>query len=240
LRKLNISYKDKVSIELRQWVNKIHRKPSLTKVVAKKLQMKVNEKIPEKIHRIITKALKGMIEATISGSKYTTKLKKDPNQMTFEEKESYVKERLQFYRKIAVAEGAGTGAGGIFLGMADFPLLLTIKMKFLMECAMIYGFNPNKLEERIFLLHIFQMSFSSDEHKKKIYEEILRWDNMDHHLNDEKWRKLQQEYRDYIDLAKLFQLLPGIGAVVGAYANYNLMDELGETAMNCFRMRTLN
>ena len=32
--------------------------------------------------------------------------------------------------KIAAAEGAGTGAGGILLGLADFPLLLTIKIKF--------------------------------------------------------------------------------------------------------------
>ena len=32
--------------------------------------------------------------------------------------------------KIAAAEGAGTGAGGILLGLADFPLLLGIKIKF--------------------------------------------------------------------------------------------------------------
>ncbi len=29
-------------------------------------------------------------------------------------------------------EGAGTGAGGIFLGLSDFPLLLGIKVKFYM------------------------------------------------------------------------------------------------------------
>jgi hypothetical protein len=51
------------------------------------------------------------------------------------------------------------------------------------------------------------------------------------------WREFQQEYRDYIDFAKMLQLLPGIGAVAGAYANYNLLDQLGETARNAYRLR---
>jgi hypothetical protein len=53
------------------------------------------------------------------------------------------------------------------------------------------------------------------------------------------WRVFQQEYRDYIDFVKMFQLLPCVGAVVGAYANYNLLDHLGEVAKNCYRIRIL-
>jgi len=45
------------------------------------------------------------------------------------------------------------------------------------------------------------------------------------------------DYRDYIDLAKLFQLVPLIGAPVGAIANYKLTDHLGRYAMNCYRLR---
>ena len=51
------------------------------------------------------------------------------------------------------------------------------------------------------------------------------------------WYVFQQEYRDHIDLVKMLQLIPGFGAIVGAYANYNLLDQLGETAMNAYRMR---
>ena len=54
------------------------------------------------------------------------------------------------------------------------------------------------------------------------------------------WREFQQEYRDHIDFVKMLQLVPGIGAVVGALANYNLLDQLGETAKNCYRLRLLN
>jgi hypothetical protein len=40
-----------------------------------------------------------------------------------------------------------------------------------------------------------------------------------------------------MDIAKLLQLVPGIGAVVGAYANYKLVDKLGVTAINAYRLR---
>ncbi|MFV1458103.1 EcsC family protein, partial [Bacillus mycoides] len=42
------------------------------------------------------------------------------------------------------------------------------------------------------------------------------------------------------DLAKMLQLVPIIGAPVGAYANYQLLQRLGEVTMNCYRMRLLN
>ena len=50
--------------------------------------------------------------------------------------------------KIAAAEGAGT-AGGILLGLADFPLLLGIKIKFLFDAATLYGFDTSDKEERL-------------------------------------------------------------------------------------------
>ena len=136
-------------------------------------------------------------------------------------------------------EGAGTGAGGILLGLADFPLLLSIKMKFLFDVAAIYGFDTKAYDERLFLLHVFQLAYSSDTLRQETLEKIENWEEMKHTLTDMDWQVFQQEYRDHIDLAKMLQLLPGIGAAVGAYANYNLLDQLGETAMNAYRLRIL-
>lgn len=51
------------------------------------------------------------------------------------------------------------------------------------------------------------------------------------------WRTFQLEYRDYIDLAKLFQLIPVVGAVVGAYVNHRLTNKLGTNVMNAYRLR---
>ncbi|GAE46085.1 EcsC protein [Mesobacillus boroniphilus JCM 21738] len=123
--------------------------------------------------------------------------------------------------------------------MADFPLLLTIKMKFLFEAASVYGFDPSKYQERLFILYVFQLAFSSDDHRKQTLELIENWEARKAELSELDWQQFQQEYRDYIDFAKMLQLMPGIGAVVGAYANYHLLDQLGETAMHAYRIRIL-
>jgi hypothetical protein len=51
------------------------------------------------------------------------------------------------------------------------------------------------------------------------------------------WRAFQQQYRDHIDLAKLAQLLPVVGAPVGAIVNWRLVEHLGTTAVMAYRMR---
>lgn len=138
-------------------------------------------------------------------------------------------------------EGGITGAGGIFLGLADFPILLGIKIKLLFDIASIYGFDTGDYKERVYILHIFELAFSSHIHRKKVYLEIKGWEersrNLPEDLNQFEWRSFQQEYRDYIDLAKMAQLLPGIGAPVGVVVNNSLIKKLGSTAMNAYRLR---
>src|SRR5699024_10030298 len=126
----------------------------------------INGMIPNKAHRIITEAIKNMVKATLFGSNLTTNKTKSTG-MRLDERDDLLKEKLSSYRKTAVAEGAGTEAGGIFLGLADFPLLLSIKMKFLFEAAAVYGFDTAEYEERLFILHVFQLAFSSDDKKKE-------------------------------------------------------------------------
>lgn len=53
------------------------------------------------------------------------------------------------------------------------------------------------------------------------------------------WRNFQQEYRDYIDVAKMAQMIPFFGAPVGLVVNNSLLKKLGKTAMNSYRMRIL-
>lgn len=233
-----MDYERKVQEELHNWRKKILKQPSLFHQLSKKAQTKMNEMIPEQAHQIITDSMKGMVKATLAGSNMTTK-KGQSIGMSLMERDELLKEKLTTYRKTAVIEGAGTGAGGILLGLADFPLLLSIKLKFLFETADIYGFNTDDYAERLFILHVFQLAFSSDHKRKETLYIIDNWQEEKTRLIDVDWRSFQQEYRDYIDLVKLLQLIPGFGAIVGAYANHNLLDTLGETAMNAYRLRFL-
>ena len=148
------------------------------------------------------------------------------------------------YRKTAAVEGGITGAGGILLGLADFPLLIGIKLKLLFDIAALYGFNVYDYRERVYILHIFELAFSSDVHRKNVYLKMIDWEtkrnSFPEDINQFDWRSFQQEYRDYIDLAKMAQLVPIIGAPVGVIVNNSLIKKLGRTAMNAYRMRLIS
>lgn len=233
------TYEESVKEEIQDWQRKIFKRSSLFNRMSKKAQNKINGMIPEKAHHIITESIKNMVKATLFGSDLTTN-KNRAIELSLFERDELLKEKLTSYRKTAVVEGAGTGAGGIFLGLADFPLLLSIKMKFLFQAAAVYGFDTAGYEERLFILHVFQLAFSKDEKRRETFHIVADWEERRKTLVDMDWHVFQQEYRDYIDLVKMLQLIPGFGAIVGAYANHNLLDQLGETAMNAYRMRYLN
>ena len=233
-----IDYTMKVEEELLFWKRKMIKRPGLIGRTSKKAQSKMNGLIPDKIHNVMTESIKSMVKVTLAGSNITTK-KQQATGLNLFERDELFKEKLTTFRKTAVIEGAGTGAGGIMLGLVDFPLLLSIKMKFLFEAAAVYGFDANEYEERLFILHVFQLAFSGEETRRETLAIIENWEEQRHLIADMNWQDFQQGYRDHIDLVKMFQLIPGFGAVVGAFANYNLLDQLGEAAMNSYRMRLL-
>lgn len=232
-------YEKEIMNELDAWQRKMLKNPGFFNALSKRIQNKINKYIPEKVHQAITATMKQMIKAVLFGSKITTG--QQSFQLSIEETEKKVKEKIKYYRTTAVVEGGITGAGGILLGLADFPILLAIKIKLLFEIAALYGYDVKDYKERVYILYIFQIAFSSDEYRKTIYLEMENWDEKAKQLPNKidlfNWRHLQQEYRDYIDLAKMAQLIPVIGAPVGAIANYQLLKKLGTTAMNAYRMR---
>lgn len=234
-------YEQQIRQELKAWQLKMLGKPSLFDRLSKRVQNQVNKIIPEKVHEAITATIKQMIRGVLFGAQATTsRFEKD---VSLQVRDALSQEKISFYQKTAAAEGGITGAGGLLLGLADFPILLGIKLKLLFELANIYGCDTTDYKERLYILYIFQLAFSSPQHRKKIYLKIADWNNIQNELPQDihqfDWRNLQQEYRDYIDIAKMAQLIPVIGAPVGAIVNYRLIRKLGITAMNAYRMRQL-
>ncbi|MRX71453.1 EcsC family protein [Bacillus lacus] len=231
-------YETAVKNEINLWKLRMLRKGSRFQRMSKAFQNKVNDKLPEKLHQAVTASIRKMVEATVIGSHATT-YQKDTSSLTLQQRDGLAADVISKYQKAAALEGAGTGAGGILLGMADFPLLLSIKMKCLFELSGVYGFHTGKKEERYFLLYIFQLAFSREDKRAELFDIIENWDQGDRDKYLLNWQDLQQEYRDHIDLVKMLQVLPGVGAVVGGTANYQLIAHLGECAVNCFRIRLL-
>ncbi|WP_048602641.1 EcsC family protein [Rubeoparvulum massiliense] len=231
--------------ELQAWQRKMERPASNLSFQqsVKGIQNRFNQMIPQRFQNLMTSSIRNMVQATLNGSQYTTKVPRI-EAYTLYRRERLFDEALNQYKKTAAVEGAGTGAGGIFLGLVDFPLLLSIKMKFLFQGAAIYGHDIHDYRERLYLLYIFQLTYSSKAWQEKVYTRMKNWSTYVHTLpprldytQEVDWEKLQIEYRDHLDLVKMLQMLPGVGAIVGAWANYHLLEQLGETARNSFRMR---
>jgi hypothetical protein len=193
------------------------------------------------VHQAVTAAIRTMVKGVLFGAGHTTAERRIHGSL--QERESDIAARIRFYRRTAAVEGGITGAGGLLLGLADFPLLLAIKIKLLFEIASQYGFDVHDYRERVYLLHIFELAFSSDAHRRTVYLRMEQWQQVKQQLparlEQFDWRRFQQEYRDYIDLAKMAQLIPVVGAPVGAIVNDRLLRKLGETAMHAYRMRMM-
>lgn len=236
------AYERQAMAESREWKNKVLKSPRIFHNSARFFQKRINGAIPEKIHRVITTTVKQRVRSVLFGANITTA--KPLKVYHFKQTEDLIRQRIKFYRSGATIEGAVTGWGGILWGLSDFPLWMALKMKMLFEIAAKYGYETRDYKERLFILYLFQFTFSSRENQRKTFEIISNWDSVKHDLpddiNDFDWKTFQLEYRDFLDLAKLLQLIPGFGAIVGAYVNHKLTDRLGANAMNAYRMRTFS
>lgn len=235
-------YEDYIKNELRIWEREMLRNPSFPEKLAKRIQNKVNNIIPEKAHKVITESIKMMVKTVLFGSDLMGT--KPVENAILKRRDAKADEQLKIYTNLATISGFGTGAGGLFIGLADFPIFLSLKMKFLHQLAGIYGYDVDDFKERVFILYIFQLTFSSRARRQEIFPIIKDWDNYARELplnaDSFDWRIFQQEYRDSIDLAKLLQIVPVIGAAVGAVANHQLMKLLGANAKNCYHNRLFN
>jgi hypothetical protein len=225
--------------EMLKWQEKMQKRPSGLNRLSKRMQDKVNSIIPDRVHEVITSTIKQMTRGVLYGAGFTTT--RNVLFKSLETAEQAATARIAFYKKAGAAEGGITGAGGFMLAMADFPILVGIKIKMLFDIASLYGKPIDDYRERLYILHIFQLAFSSQKTRQQVFEQMKDWDlkvaDLPEDINQFNWKGFQQEYRDYIDLAKMAQLIPGIGAAVGLIVNYRLLNHLGKTAMNAYRMR---
>lgn len=237
-----MSYEAGLSAQLLLWEKKTLKPHGLLERTAKKVGMKVNAVIPQKVHDAITAAVRTIVRTSLFGAEYTPR--RDVLHAPLALADEAAAKLISSYQKIAAAEGAGTGAGGLVLAMVDFPALIAIKMKLLFELAHVYGYDTKHFAERIFVLKIFQFTYSGPSRRAELLKEMKNWHNASAKWTRDReyyesldWEDFQKEYRDAIDFKKMLQFIPGLGAVTGAWANYSIVEELGENAVNLYRIR---
>ncbi|MBU1383709.1 MAG: EcsC family protein [Alphaproteobacteria bacterium] len=233
-----------VRAEVAAWRARVLKRPGLWDKATRGTQERINRMIPERVHAIITAGVEAMTQGILVGSDL---LKAKPRpEGSLAARELRARAAIKVYRNTASVEGGVAGAGGFVLAAADFPALMAIKVRMLGDIVAAYGWgggpDGDSGRERLFVLHIFHLAFASAKRRPEALAELERWIagvDQPTAVTDYDWRKFQIEYRDYIDLAKMAQLIPVVGAPIGAVVNWRLVDRLGETAMMACRMRWL-
>ena len=233
---LTVADEGAIRVELEAWRTKVLKRPGLWDKASRATQTRINRAIPERVHAIVTSGVGAMIRGILTGSEVLNA--RPPAGGSLAAREAKARALIRTYRNTAGVEGGVAGAGGFVLAAADFPALTAIKVRMLADIVSVYGWGGGSPGERLFLLHIFHLAFASAQRRPEALKALEDWiaaGGAD--IADYDWRRFQQEYRDYIDLAKMAQLIPVVGAPIGAVVNWRLVDRLGETAMMACRMR---
>ncbi len=204
-----------------------------------RFQKYVQGLLPSQIQDAITKGMSGFTKLVMTGSGFL--LPESDATRALEQKIFQSEKSIENFTHLGMLSGAGTSAGGILTGLFDLPLLMSFKIKLIFEIGSHFGYDLKEPKERYFALLIFREAFSGPVQKKGHLMKLIEFEAQSAHLENPleqiDWQGFQQEYRDYIDLAKLLQFIPGIGIVIGASVNRKLMHKLGETAINAYKLR---
>ncbi len=154
------------------------------------------------------------------------------------------------YKAMAAAEGAAAGALGA-LGIAvDIPALVGMALRAVNEYATYYGFDVSIQGERAFAMNILSAASAPDNAAKQIaLAELTRlsvmiarrktWDELQRLLSVQVIKKIAQALGIRLTKAKLAQLVPAVGALVGGGYNAWYIGEVTTTAYLLYRERFL-
>jgi uncharacterized protein (DUF697 family) len=142
-------------------------------------------------------------------------------------------ETIRASMKIAAAEGAGLGMGGLFTILPDLGILAAITMRMIQKLSLIYGFAYNTEEEQAELWVAAASAAGVDIGREIVEKQVVS-----------KFvpRVIQRiAARASAEIAEKWagRLIPIVSGVIGAGLNYYFVRVWGERALGHFRQRHL-
>lgn len=166
--------------------------------------------------------------------------------------DTFAGECIRSHRLISALEGGGLGLGGAAMIAADIPALMMINLRMLSQIAHSFGYNTLEGRDRLFLLQILSLaSAGAGDGRRQALERLIRTSRQgadDGAMTGKSGQlalvKLAQELGEKLALRlahrKLGQLVPIIGAGIGAGMNYHFTEENGRAALVAYRSRRLD
>lgn len=154
------------------------------------------------------------------------------------------------YKAAALVEGGAAGAAGAPGIAADIPLLFGLVLRAVGEYATYYGFDVESQVERKYMMDVLRLVSSPTQAAKqstllelsKIATAVAKkktWDEIEKITLAKMMKKLGEQLGIRMTKAKLGQIVPVFGAVVGAGYNAYYTNCACEAAYHLYRERFL-
>lgn len=154
------------------------------------------------------------------------------------------------YKTLAAAEGAGAGYVGLPGIPPDIIALITLNQRAIGEYATYYGFDISSQQERLFALNILGLASSPNDAAKqvamaqlvKIAQDVAKkkaWRDIEKHAFVQVIQIIARSLGIRLTKAKLAQIVPVAGAVVGSGFNAYYTDKVCDAAFYLYRERFL-
>lgn len=154
------------------------------------------------------------------------------------------------YKTLASAEGAGAGYVGLPGIPPDVVALITLNQRAIGEYATYYGFDISSQQERLFALNILGLASSPNDAAKqvamaqlvRIAQDVAKkkvWKDLEKHSFVKIIQIIARSLGIRLTKAKLAQVVPVTGAVVGAGFNAYYTDKVCDAAFYLYRERFL-
>jgi uncharacterized protein (DUF697 family) len=135
--------------------------------------------------------------------------------------------------KMAVAEGAGLGMGGIFTIVPDMGILSAITMRMVQKLSLIYGFQFNTDEEVAELWVAAATAAGVDISKELLERAVLK--SFVQRVIGRMAARFSAEFAE----KAVARAVPILSSAVGAVLNYYFVRAWGDRALALFRQRHL-
>ena len=154
------------------------------------------------------------------------------------------------YKGLALVEGAAAGAGGAPGLVADIPALLTLNLRAIGEYATYCGFEVSSQRERLFAMNVLAMASSPEDAEKvaamaqlvRIARDVAKkktWKDLEKRAFVVLIQRLAKTLGVRLTKAKLAQVIPATGAIVGGGFNAYFTARVCDAAYYLYRERFL-
>ncbi len=154
------------------------------------------------------------------------------------------------YKTLATAEGAGAGSVGLPGIPPDIVALITLNQRAIGEYATYYGFDISSQQERLFALNILGLASSPNDAAKQVaMAQLVRiakdvakkkaWQDLEKHSFVTIIKTIASSLGIRLTKAKLAQVVPVTGAVVGGSFNAYYTNKICDAAFYLYRERFL-